>query len=215
MACVATSISGGFSDPYATGSELPGTLLYASNEHVPFVDQIVINLNKPGGIPYTSILNISVSYDIAGTVVSLGEIKGGSSVGLNAEYVAPAANPLTGLTVTSSNAGSSAVVNVSGNISGAFTDSYWQYKDFRDNSLHTVVSSTNIPDDDIGLFSLKPSFMKYIEITFTVNVTYDTDSAVYIVHKKIINDWDTNRLAVLSQVKREENYRSSNYPKIK
>jgi hypothetical protein len=55
--------------------------------------------------------------------------------------------------------------------------------------------------------------MRYINILFNVEVEYDTATVYKTIKKKVYNDWEINRLAVITQVNREEGYRSNNYPK--
>lgn len=214
MGYVVSSISGGFTDPEASGTEPPGTLLNAVNEFSPFADQITINLINDNGAlpPYLSINNVAVSYNLAGTPITSTELTDGGNVILNTEYVEPATNSISGLNITTTFNSASGNIYISGNISGAFVDSYWKYKNLSNKTISIANSAQEIPDGDIGLFVYKPSFMRYTNVIFTVNVEYDSANSTYEIRKKIANDWNNQRLSLLAQIARENAYRSNNYP---
>lgn len=217
MGYTTNTIFGGFTDPEASGTEPPGTTLNAVNELSPFADQITINLINDNGAlpPYLSINNVTVSYTLAGTPITNSELTDGGNVTLNTSYVEPATNSFSGLNITTSFTSSSGNVYISGNISGAFVDSYWKYKNLTNNNVFVVNSVLDIPDEDNGIFVYKPSFMRYTNVIFTVNVEYDSANSTYEVRKKIANDWESKRLQLIAQIAKENTYRINNYPKQK
>lgn len=217
MTITGASLSGGFTDPEATGSEPPGTLLNAVNEYSNFVDKITVTLtNEDPMLPaYTSLENLTATVSINGTPITFNEITNNGNVSLNVVYSSPNTNSVSGLTVVTTIESGNTVGNIyiSGNIQNAFPDKYWEYKDFLANVSIVTDSSANIPDSDVGLHTYKPSFMRYITLEFLVNAGFDTGSESKTIYKKVINDWEINRIALLSQISREEAYRSNNYPK--
>ena len=216
MTITAASISGGFPDPDASGEEPAGSTLNAVNEYSEFEDRISVDLLVPEGSPYLSLDNLTATVTVNGTPIESNELTGNGNVSLNVTYEQPNTTSVTGLTVVVTINGDNTAGNVSitGNIQGAFPDQFWEYKDFSNNTTSIVSGVINIPDADVGLFTFKPSFMRYVNIVFNVNAEYDSGNVAFTVPKKVVNSWEINRLAVISQVDREESYRSNNYPGV-
>lgn len=218
MTITAATISGGFEDPDATGLEPPGTTLNAVNEHMAFVDQITVDLENTDemGVAYTSIDSLTCTATIDGTPITFNELTGNGTAALNGvAYTYPNTNSVSDLTISVSIESSNTVGNIyiTGNIQNAFIDKYFAYKDFLTQETVITTSSVDVPDTDVGLHTYKPSFMRYVNIYFNVDVTYDTGSASATIPKKVVNDWDINRLQMVALVSREETYRANNYPK--
>lgn len=222
MSITAATISGGFTDPDATGLEPPGTTLNAVNEYMAFVDQITVDLDNTDemGNSYTAINSLLCNVTIDGTPITLNEITGNGAVSLNGiAYTYPNTNSVSALTVSVAIESSNTVGNIyiTGNIQNAFEDKYWAYKDFVTKETIIKESSSDIPDVDIGLHTYKPSFMRFVNIYFNVDVIYDSSnvnvSESVTIPKKVVNDWDINRLQMIALVNREEAYRANNYPK--
>jgi len=217
MAISGTTISGGFPDPELSGLEPPGTNLNAVNEYKDFVDKITVTLisEDPMGPAYGTLMNLTANVSINGTPITLNELTNNGNVSLNITYSSPNTNSVSGLTVvtTIENSNTEGNIYISGNIQNAFPDKYWEYQNFITKNSIVVNSTLDIPDSDIGLHTYKPSFMRYINIEFNVVAGYDTGTETKTILKKVYNDWEINRLALISQVTREENYRSNNYPK--
>ena len=214
---VAASLSGGFPDPDATGEEPAGTTLNAVNEYSDFVDQITIDLvPESEGVPYLSLDEINLTVTVSGTSISSNELTANGAVDLNITYNTPSTNTVVGLNILTTVESSNTVGNIyiTGNIQNAFPDKFWEYKNFTTGIAVTVPSSADIPDSDVGLYLFKPSLMRYVNIEFNIEAIYDGGIAIEsaTILKKVVNDWEINRLALLSQVEREENYRSNNYP---
>jgi hypothetical protein len=226
MSITAATISGGFTDPDATGLEPPGTTLNAVNEYSPFVDAITVDLENPdesgNAVPYISIKELACNVTINGTPTTLNEITGNGAVTLNGVvYAYPNTNSVSVLTVSVAIESGNTVGNIyiTGNIQNAFEDKYWAYKDFVSQETTIAQSSSEVPNEDVGLHTYKPSFMRYVNIYFNVDVEYDetgntTTTQSISIPKKVVNDWDINRLQMISLVNREEAYRSNNYPKV-
>ena len=217
MAITGATISGGFLDPELLGTEPAGTNLYAVNEYSDFVDKITVNLTNedPLGVSYGSLLNLTATVNIYGTPITQNEISDNGNVIINVTYSAPNTNSVVGLYVVTNIESSNSVGNIyiTGNIQNAFPDKYWEYEDFVTKDSIVVDSTLDIPNEDVALHTYKPSFMRYINIVFNVTAGYDTGTATKSILKKVYNDWEINRLAMIAQVDREENYRSNNYPK--
>lgn len=218
MTITAATISGGFEDPDATGLESPGTTLNAVNEYMIFVDQITVNLtnSEPLGNAYTAINGLSCNVTIDSTSVTFNEITGNGVAALNGIiYTFPNTNTVSSLTVSVSIESSNTVGNIyiTGNVQNAFEDKYFEYKDFLTQETIIKESSLDVPDTDIGLHTYKPSFMRYVNIYFNVDVIYNSGSESLTIPKKVVNDWDINRLQMKALVNREQAYRSNNYPK--
>lgn len=217
MTITAASLSGGFPDPDATGLEPPGSTLNAVYEYTNFVDQITVDLtNADPMLPaYTSLDNLVATVSIEGTPITLNELTGNGNVSLNVAYSSPNTNTVSTLTIFTNIESANTVGNIyiTGNIQNAFPDKYWEYVDFTNNISSVVSSTSSIPNADVGLFTYKPSFMRYVNITFNVTATFDTGTETKSIPKKVVNDWEINRIALLAQIAREEAYRSNNYPK--
>lgn len=217
MSISGASLSGGFADPEATGLEPPGTLLNAVNEYSNFVDKITVDLtNEDPMLPaYTSLDNLTATVSINGTPITFNEITNNGNVSLNITYSSPNTTSVSGLTVVTTIESGNTVGNIyiTGNIQNAFPDKYWEYKDFLANVSIVTDSTANIPNSDVGLHTYKPSFMRYVNLEFFVEAEYDSGTESKTIYKKVVNDWEINRLALLSQISREEAYRSNNYPK--
>ncbi len=209
------TISGGFLDPELLGTEPAGTNLYSVNEYQDFVDKITVDTENedPIGMSYGSILDLNANVTVYGTPITLNELTNNGNVSLNITYNAPNTFSVVGLNISVTNDGTVGNIYITGNIQNAFPDKYWEYKDFVSKDIFIVDSSYEIPDEDISLYLHKPSFMRYINILFNVEVEYDTATVYKTIKKKVYNDWEINRLAVIAQVNREEGYRSNNYPK--
>lgn len=209
MAFTGTSIFGGFEDPEETGP----TILDAVYEYEDFADQIIVDLIDD--TPFISLDDLKITVQIEGAPVSFNELTGNGTTELNIEYSSPNTTSVVGLTVVSSINGTNTEGNIyiTGNIQNAFPDKYWEYTDFKTGSSVAVSSSIDIPDSDVGLHTYKPSFMRYVNITFSIEAVYDSATITGNFTKKVVNDWEINRLAVLSQVSRETEYRSNNYPR--
>lgn len=217
MAITAATISGGFTDPDATGLEPAGSTLNAVNEYMAFVDQVLVNLTNPMGNAYISINNLTCNVTIDSTSITFNEITGNGAVALNSiAYTYPNTNSVSVLTVSVAIESGNTVGNIyiTGNVQNAFEDKYWAYKDFITQETLIEDSPSGIPDADIGLHTYKPSFMRYVNIYFNVGVTYNAGSQYTTISKKVVNDWDINRLQMVALVNREEAYRSNNYPKV-
>lgn len=218
MTITATTISGGFPDPDATGEEPAGSTLYAVNEYSDFTDQIIVDLINPDSIPYLTLDGLNVTVSVNGTPMSTDELTGNGVVDLNISYDPPSTNTVVGLNVFTTIEASNTIGNIyiTGNIQNAFPDKFWEYKDFTSNTSLAVASSTDIPDSDVGLYLFKPSLMRFVNIGFNIEAIYNSNTEIVTatIFKKVVNDWEINRLALLSQVEREENYRSNNYPKV-
>lgn len=208
MGFTAATIFGGFPDPEESDA------LNAVNERMPFADRITINLLPDvGETNYPSIQNITTTVSLFGVPITLQELTN-NQVSINVEYNTPQVNTNLGITVVTSFTSSEGNVYITGNVVGAFSDSFWQYKNLTTRETNTVIDPFLIPGGDIGLFTYKPSFMRYTNILFTVNVTYGGGfNSVYNIRKKITNDWEINRLALIAQINTEQTYRSNNYPK--
>lgn len=217
MTITGNTISGGFLDPELFGTEPVGTNLFAVNEYQDFVDKITVTLtNSNPMLPaYGSLLNLTAIVSINGTPITLNELTDNANVSLNVTYSSPNTNSVSGLFVVTNIESSNTVGNIyiTGNIQNAFPDKYWEYKDFVSKDSIIVDSTFDIPDADVALHTHKPSFMRYINVNFNVTAGYDTGTETKSILKKVYNDWEINRLAVIAQVLREENYRSNNYPK--
>ena len=153
---------------------------------------------------------------IFGTPITFNEITGNGSTTLNLTYSSPNTTSVTGLTVVTTIESGNTVGNIyiSGNIQNAFPDKYWQYRNFATKTNSVVSSTLDIPNSDVGLFLYKPSFMRYINIEFNVTAGYNTETVSKTILKKVYNDWEINRIALISQTEREEGYRANNYPKV-
>jgi hypothetical protein len=215
MTITGATISGGFLDPELLGTEPAGTNLYAVNEYSDFVDKITVTLTNedPLGMSYGSILDLSANVTVYGTPITSNELTNNGNVSLNVTYNSPNTFSVVGLNISVTNSGSQGNIYITGNIQNAFPDKYWEYKDFVTKDSIVVDSTFDIPDEDVALHTYKPSFMRYINILFNVEVEYDTATVYKTIKKKVYNDWEINRLAMIAQVDREENYRSNNYPK--
>jgi hypothetical protein len=218
MAISGVTISGGFLDPEASGLEPPGTILNAVNEYSDFVDKITVTLvNEVPMLPaYTSLNNLTTTVSIVGTPITFNELTANGNVALNVSYNSPNTNSVSGLFIVTSIESGNTLGNIyiTGNIQNAFPDKYWEYTDFATKESVVVDSTFDIPDGDIGLHTHKPSFMRYVNIEFNVVADFDTSTESKTIFKKVVNDWEINRIALISQVTREENYRSNNYPKV-
>lgn len=218
MTITAASLSGGFTDPDATGLEPPGSTLNAVYEYTNFVDKISVDLtNADPMLPaYTSLDNLVAVVSINGTPITFNELTDNGNVSLNVTYSSPNTNTVSVLTVLTNIESANTVGNIyiTGNIQNAFPDKYWEYKNFNTGISTVVDSSNDIPNADVGLHTYKPSFMRYVNITFDVTATYDTGTETKTLLKKVVNDWEINRLALLAQIAREEAFRSNNYPKV-
>lgn len=214
MSITAASISGGFTDDDATD---PGNTFNAVNEYQNFVDQISVDLLNDLMVPYTSIDVLDVVVRTYSTPVSSNEITNNGAVTLNLTYSTSNTNSVSTLTVITSIESSNTVGNVyiTGNVQNAFPDKYWEYNDLLNNTAYLVTTTSSIPNEDIGIFTYKPSFIRYVNLYFDVTVEYDGGAVVETrtLHKKIYNDWDINRLELISLVSRENQYRQNNYPK--
>jgi hypothetical protein len=217
MTILGASISGGFSDPELFGTEPPGTNLNAVYEYSDFVDKITVTLINEDPLlpPYTRLDNLRANVSVNGTPITLGEISANGNVVLNITYNSPNTNSVSGLFVTTTIESSNTIGNIyiTGNIQNAFPDKYWEYKDFVSKESIVVDSTFDIPDSDVGIYTYKPSFMRYINIEFNVVAGFNSGTVSKTILKKVYNDWDINRIALISQVTREESYRSNNYPK--
>jgi len=216
MAIIASTISGGFEDPDATGLEPPGSTLNAVYEYSDFVDKIEVTLTTTPPAPvYTAINNLSCIVSVFGSPVTQNEITNNNAANLNITYNSPNTNSVSGLNVIVSieNSNTTGNIYITGNIQNAFPDKYWEYIDLKTKSESIVDSTTDIPDSDVVLFTHKPSFLRYVNINFNVTVGYAEGIVTSTIPKKVVNDWDINRLAIISQVNRENAYRSNNYPK--
>jgi len=216
MAIIASTVSGGFTDPDATGLEPPGSTLNAVYEYTDFVDKIEVTLTTTPPAPaYTFINNLSCVVSVYGTPVTQNEITNNNTANLNITYNSPNTNSVSGLNVVVSIESSNTIGNIyiTGNIQNAFPDKYWEYVDLETKDEFIVESSLDIPDEDVALFTYKPSFLRYVNINFNVTVGYAEGTVNETIKKKVVNDWDINRLAVIAQVNRENAYRSNNYPK--
>jgi len=217
MTITGATISGGFLDPELLGTEPAGTNLFAVNEYQDFVDKITVNLTNsdPLSPNYGSLNNLTAVVSINGTPITFNELTNNGNVALNVTYSSPNTNSVSGLFVVTTIESSNTLGNIyiTGNIQNAFPDKYWEYKDFVTKESVVVDSTYEIPDEDVALHTYKPSFMRYVNINFNVTAGYDTGTESRTILKKVYNDWEINRLAVIAQVSREEAYRSNNYPK--
>lgn len=217
MSIQGVTISGGFPDPEATGLEPPGTILNAVNEYSDFVDKINVTLvNEDPLLPgYMQIVSLTTNVTISGTPITSNELTSNGNVTLNINYNSPNTNTVAGLTVVTQIESGNTVGNIyiTGNIQNAFPDKYWMYRDFTTRQDNIVNGPAEIPDDDVGLHLYKPSFMRYVNLEFNVTAVFDTGVENKTVTKKVVNSWEINRIALLSQIAREEAYRANNYPK--
>lgn len=218
MAITSATISGGFTDPDATGLEPPGTTLNAVYEYMEFVDKLTVDLTNPNplGNAFTSINSLTCNITVDGTPVTFNEITGNGAATLNSiVYTYPNTNNIATLTFSVAIESSNTVGNIyiTGNVQNAFEDKYWSYKDFVTQETIIKETSADVPNADLGLHTYKPSFMRYVNIYFNVGVIYNSGSQFTTIPKKVVNDWDINRLQMIALVNREEAYRSNNYPK--
>ena len=105
---------------------------------------------------------------------------------------------------------SSVTANITGDYSGIFPDKTWSYRNFDNDTSITVINDTNIPNENIGLFRLVPSRIKYVEVRF--DISYEDSgggSGSESVYKRVINLWERDRLRLLELVDRETTYRST------
>lgn len=218
MSISGATISGGFTDPELLGTEPPGTNLNAVNEYNNFVDKITVTLtNEDPMLPgYGSLNNLYANVSIFGTPITFNEITDTGNTTLNISYSSPNTTSVSGLTIVTTIESGNTIGNIyiSGNIQNAFPDKYWEYKNFITKNSVVVNSTIDIPNSDVGLHIYKPSFMRYVNLEFNVSAGFDTGSETKTVLKKVYNDWEINRLALISQVSREDGYRSNNYPKV-
>lgn len=217
MTITGATISGGFLDPELIGTEPAGTNLYAVNEYQDFVDKITVTTanEDPYGMSYGSLLQLSANVTVFGTPITFNELTNNGNVSLNITYTSPNTNSVSGLYVVTTIESSNTLGNIyiTGNIQNAFPDKYWEYKNFLSKDVIIVDSTAEIPDEDVALHLYKPSFYRYINIEFNVAAVYTSQTVYKTIKKKVYNDWEINRLAVIAQVNREESYRSNNYPK--
>lgn len=224
MSVTIATITGGIIDPYYGDGDVPITYQfeYGTNEYVFFNDRITVNLDVTGdpSNTYTSIDNVTVDVNLEGFPVTQNDITANGAVTLNLSYSSPTAQTTIRdeLAIVATITSSEGNIDISGNIQNAFPDKYWQYKNFGNNNSELTVSGpSQIPDENIALHLYKPSFMRYVSAYFDINVTYSggvTGTTVEYtrVQKRVLNNWEINRLALLSQIQREEAYRSNNYP---
>lgn len=100
-------------------------------------------------------------------------------------------------------------ITISGNVGTVFIDKYFKHKRLTDNSEISVNYPNglgNIPDSETVLHLYKASFMRYNILFYTITLThidYDTGSTAtetQVAAKRIINDWEAGRLALLSKL---------------
>lgn len=213
MSITKATLSGGFVDDDATD---PPNTLNSVYEYSNFVDKISVDLTSGDPlVPYATINKLFANVSINGVPISFNELTANGAVSLNVPYNSPNTNSVSILNIVTSIESSNTVGNIyiTGNIQNAFPDKYWEYNDFTSNTITVVDSPANIPNTDVGLFTYKPSFMRHINIDFAVTAHYDSATENKTIFKKVYNDWEINRLALLAQISRENSYRSNNYPK--
>ena len=192
MATITTScIEGGIVDPYATvyTYEFPLAGIEAEN----FIDNLVVT--DSGG-------NTITTFNITATPLY---------TVIPDAAAAEAANVFNFIGYTVSGVGTSSVTaNIFGDYSGIFPDKTWSYRNFDNDTSITVVNDNNIPNENIGLFRLVPSRIRYVEIRF--DIEYEDSgggSGAESVYKRVINLWERDRLRLVELIDRETTYRSS------
>jgi len=64
----------------------------------------------------------------------------------------------------------------------------------------TVNSINDIPTSNARIFLYKPSFNNYALVKSNVIIEYDTGNIFYNIQKRLINDWESNRLALKNRL---------------
>jgi hypothetical protein len=207
MGITVTSISGGVADPYAGDGTTPPSQQFpnAALENSFFVDRILVDLVYDP-TPFTQIKSVAVSYSLTGNSQSLTNLTGGQPLN-DIIYVTPTpqSNTSTGLTVTTNieSANTLANITISGNISGSFPDKVWGYTNVLTTEVFTAADVSGIPLQNNRVYLYKPSFMNFVSVLFNVFVEYDTANLNYTVEKRVLNDWEAGRLALLNRLSNE------------
>lgn len=207
MGITVSSLSGGVADPYAGDGTTPPSQQFpnAVYEGTSFSDLIAIDLTADP-VPFVSIQKVTVTSSLSGNAQTLNNISGGAPLN-DITYVTPTpqSNTLNSLSVTTTilPGNTAANVSITGIITGSFPDKFWKYKDTE--SLLEVQTSTveQIPASNARLFLHRPSFMNFVSVFFSVLVEYDSANVTYIVEKRVLNNWETNRLALLNRLASE------------
>jgi hypothetical protein len=209
MAVTLQSISGGVLDPYNGEGSIPIEYQFprCARDGDTFID--VINVVPDVGSTNIISANIIVTYN--NNVITPNLITSGN-VTLNFEYQPPGPSDLSSsISYTVNNLGTTANILITGTIISPFNDRFWRYRNFTNDEDIQVLSNTQIPDDDVGLFLFKPSMLRYVSVYYTVAIQYDIGNETITAEKRVINDWEADRLALLSQIQRENTYRENNY----
>lgn len=202
MTITLSSISGGVTDNLRDEDANPDlTFPNAVNEGVAFVDAVGIGLDS--SISATQILSVSVTKDIESNNFSLQNISAGTSLNdviLNTPNIS--SSVLNGLNynVTIEPGKTFANIAITGSLSSAFADKYFSYTELENYESITVNSINDIPTSNARIFLYKPSFNNYALVKSNVIIEYDTGNIFYNIQKRLINDWESNRLALKNRL---------------
>ena len=207
MGIILSSISGGVADPYAGDGATPPSQQFpnAVEDGNSFSDRIDVDLTYDP-TPFTQIKSVVVTTSQSGNAQSLNNLTGGEPLN-DITYTAPELQPntLSSLSITTTIAAGNTTANVfiTGTLSGTFPDKFWGYKNTITYETATTNAVGNIPAENARLYLHKPSFMNFVSVYFTVTVEYDTANIVYVCEKRVINNWETGRLALKNRLASE------------
>lgn len=205
---ITLSSTGGEADPYSGEGGIAGdkTFPNAVYENTFFTDSIVVIPESPA----TAVTSITVTPHLQGNLITVADLVGNSSTEINVTYNAPSANAniLSQISISTVIVGGQSTTTITGNVSGSFVDSFWSYFDFDKNTKYSVNAVSTIPDGNVSLFLLKPSFMRYVNIFYDIEITYDTGVESDVLLKRVLNDWGINKTSLIQEIADEESRRS-------
>lgn len=205
MPITISSGTGNISDPYfGLGSAPPENQMQASYEGTYF--QNFITCSSLMG--YDTITNISVTNSIDDLPVTLNDITNNGQVNLNdVTYIEPEAENSTKDIPTIAIA--NPLITITGNLGTLFKDKYYKHKTIpqeTDTTVNYPDGINDVPNSSTHLYLYKPSFMRFNVIYYYISITHFNSSTLATIvenvtaSKRIINDWDTQRLALISKL---------------
>lgn len=201
-----TSGVGNIPDPYK-GEDLSiapeENQMDASYENVYFQNTI-------NGVPlsgYDAVISMTATKGINDNPVTSSEIFPGSKKENDFTYVEPSFVEGT-KDLVSAPSGTSSII-ISGNVGTIFVDKYYKHRRLSDKQEILVDYPEGlevIPDSDTVLHLYKASFMRYNILFYTItlmHINYSlglTTTETQVAAKRIINDWEAARLALLNKL---------------
>lgn len=206
MPITLSSGAGNISDPYFgydTSIAPSENQMQASYENVYF-ENTVTGVPLPG---FDAVISMVATKGINDRPVTFADVFPGDSSENDFAYVEPNFSDNTKNLVSAPSGTSS--ITISGNVGTVFTDKYYKHKNLT-NEQEVFVDYPNgiseIPNEETVLHLYKASFMRYNILYYTITLThinYDTGTTAtetQVAAKRIINDWEAGRLALISKL---------------